>query len=472
MTDFGYDIADYYNVDPSFGTLDDFKELVTQAHSRGIRVMVDLVANHTSDEHAWFKESRASRDNPKRDWYFWRKGYPSGAPPNNWRSVFGGSAWEYDSLTSEFYLHSFSTKQPDLNWDNPEVRQAIESVVKFWLSLGADGFRADAVYWLSKDHLLRDDPLNAHNSPYDNSDYHGLTHRFSEQGPQLYNYLKDITDSFGSYGDRFLVAETSPESEDKVGEYLKFYSYVDQRRCAPFIFESIYFGNDVMRFKSFADKFQAALKPDYLPIYTLGNHDRPRLASRVGQESLRNMAMMLLCLPGMPFIYYGEEIGMSDAVVPSGQQKDLMAGNQARDGSRSPMQWDNQLNAGFSQGVPWMTVADSYDQVNVAGELADAGSLLNLYRSLIKLRNESPALQYGSYQPLELGNEIYGFVRREAGQSLVVILNFNDQPASVALGDLKGEIILSTQFSGQPARLGQYLNLAANQGVIIALDKV
>ena len=470
MADFGYDVADYYDVDPVFGSLEDFSELVQQAHTRGIKVLVDLVVNHTSDEHSWFKESRESRDNPKRDWYLWQPPHPSGSPPNNWRSVFGGSAWEYDSMTSQYYLHSFSVKQPDLNWTNPEVRAAIKSVITFWLNLGVDGFRADAVNWMSKDMLLRDDPPNPTAPQSNKFDYDALQHKFSEEGPQLYNYLKDITEDFGNYSGRFVVVEVSPNSSDQVQEYLKFYEYVDERHCAPFIFEPIFFSNEIMRLKDFVDRFQSQLKPDYLPIYTLGTHDKPRLASRVGSGPLRLMAMMQLTLPGMPFIYYGEEIGMHDVVIPAGQQKDIMYGSQSRDASRTPMQWDISRNAGFSQGLPWLPVSDDYTELNVQVELAQSGSLLHFYRALIRLRNDSPVLRYGAYQGLDLGNDIYGYARHLDGQRMVVVMNFRSESATVPLGELKGRIILATDAT--PPELSGVLQLGAEQGVIIALESV
>lgn len=472
MADFGYDISDYSRVDPLFGTLDDFKQLVQEAHKRGIKVFVDLVVNHTSDEHAWFKESKVSRSSPRRDWYIWRDGRPNGLPPNNWRSVFGGSAWEYDSMTNQYYLHTFSVKQADLNWENPEVRQAVRSIVRFWLKLGVDGFRADAVYWLSKDYSLRNDPPNPDHTLDKPKDYDALVHNFSVRGPRLYDYLNEITDLFDDYGGSFMVVEADPEGSNVVEEYLKFYKYVDNRRNAPFNFKPLHLAGDMAKLKQFIDEFQSQLDPEYLPVYTLGNHDQPRLANRVGPEALRKLAMMLLTLPGMPFIYYGEEIGMSDVAIPVAEQNDPQASyGKGRDGARTPMQWSNQPNGGFSTVRPWLPVPENYKEVNVAAQLGDQRSLLSLYRDLIRLRKASRALKYGVYHPLSLNPQVFSYIREVPSQKMLIVLNCGVENIEVSSDKLgRGSIVLSTHSDVKGSEFSGSLKLRPNEGLIISLD--
>lgn len=468
MADFGYDVSDYQSVDPIFGSLDDFRELIQQAHHRGTKVIIDLVANHTSDEHPWFLESKSSKINAKRDWYIWRDGN-GGEPPNDWLSVFGGSAWRYDSSSGQYYLHSFSVKQPDLNWENQEVRQAIKDVMHFWLKLGIDGFRADAVYWLSKDHRLRDDPSNLTNYDGDQTKYGSLKHTFSQKGPRLYKYLREITAVLKNYDERIMIIEAMPEGGKETVEYLKFYRLVDEHVVAPFNFEGVYLPWDAKSFKSFIDEFQSALKPDYLPVYTLGNHDRPRLASRVGPAATKTAAMMLLTLPGMPFIYYGEEIGMTNVPVPEDKKLDPQrAEGFDRDEVRTPFQWNGQSSAGFSDGEPWLPLSPTYQGVNLEGQIHDQNSLFNLYRQLIRLRNSSDALKSGDYESLYFNEYVFGFGRRLAAEKIVVILNFSQSDLMVDLGSIGGQILLSTYQDIYAKPVAIKLNLRPHEGVIIS----
>jgi len=467
MADFGYDVSDYQDVDPIFGTLDNFKELVKQAHARDIKLIIDLVANHTSDEHPWFLESKSSLKNSKRDWYIWRKP-KDGQSPNDWLSVFGGSAWQLDPQTGEYYLHSFSVKQPDLNWDNPEVRWAIKSVMRFWLDLGVDGFRADAIYWLSKDHRFRNDPINSHRVVGDSRDYDTLTHKYSRKGPHLYEYLHEIATVLKSYGQRFMVIEAVPEGGKEPTEYLKFYELVDEHHIAPFNFEGIYLSWKAPLLKSFINKFEAVLEPDYLPVYTLGNHDKPRLVSRVGLPSARTAAMMLLTLPGMPFIYYGEEIGMTNVSIPPDKQMDPQRVEGVdRDKFRSPLQWNSQKNAGFSVKEPWLPVSPYYKDVNIQTQLKDKMSLLNLYRQLIKLRSSSNILKLGIYEELSLHEKVYGFGRRLGDDRFIVILNISGSAVSLDLGAIEGKVILSTYQDISNKIVAKRLNLRPHEGMII-----
>lgn len=297
MADFGYDISDYCDVDATFGTLDDFKQLVTEAHKRNLKVLIDFVPNHTSDQHPWFVESKKSRDNPKQDWYVWKDPGPDGSLPNNWLSTFGGSAWEFDQARGQYYLHSFLKEQPDLNWDNPEVRNAMKDAVRFWLDLGIDGLRVDAVLYVSKDPEFRDDPLNP--NP-ENWEYATLLHKHSRRGPKLYVYLHELAETVKSYGDRFMITEAYFDVHGNINNYLDFYNNLDPNVCAPFNFEGIHMDWEAEQFQSLVDAVQGALASSHEPIYCLGNHDQPRIASRIGKPESKAALVMLLTLPGMP----------------------------------------------------------------------------------------------------------------------------------------------------------------------------
>lgn len=388
MKDFGYDISDYYSIDPIFGSMDDFQNLLNEAHKRGIKVLVDLVANHTSDEHAWFIDSKSSNSSEKRDWYIWRKG-KNGLPPNDWLSVFGGSAWQYDKKTNEYYLHSFSKHQPDLNWENHEVREAIKDVMRFWLDLGVDGFRADAVYWLAKDHRFRNDPPLESDPLPKNPDYDDLLHTYSQKGPKLYEHLREMTDILKKYKNKFMVVEAYPEGGKEALLYSKFYRYVDPKHLAPINIELIFLQWNSRVLQLFLDDFQSRLRKNDLPIYTLGNHDQKRLASRMSKTNLPLAALLLLTLPGMPFLYYGEELGMEDSEIPNAYRSDPLAKRGFdRDAVRTPMQWNDKNNAGFSDGEPWLPVNRNHQDINVEHELKNKDSLLSLYRRLIDLRKK------------------------------------------------------------------------------------
>lgn len=469
MADFGYDIANYCDIDPIFGNLDDLKLLVTEAHKRSIKVMLDFVPNHSSDEHPWFIESKSSRDNPKRDWYVWRSPKPDGSPPNNWLANFGGSAWELSEQTNEYYLHSFLTKQPDLNWDNPLVREALKSAMRFWLDLGVDGFRVDSVHWLSKDPLFRDDPLRTHlRKPPEISEYETLLHTYSRDGPHLFDRLKEMTEVLKEYQDRFMITEAHPEAKDRVQGYLEYYKTVNPQYCAPFNFEGIYLPWKASVFRNFVDAFQAVMMADYAPIYDIGNHDVSRVASRIGRPAARTAAMMLLTLPGLPFIYYGDELGMTDVAVTDEQIRDpYVEPGRGRDPQRTPMQWNDQKHAGFTKGSPWLPVSPDYPQMNVQTEFQDDTSLLNLYRCLIHFRNKSEALKSGTYCSVDAGEDIFGYERSLGKKKLLILLNFSMEPKQVTLKNLKGEIELSTYLDKQGITIGEEIDLRSGEGLII-----
>jgi alpha-glucosidase len=468
MADFGYDVCDYRGVDGVFGDMSDFDELIDQAHKRDIRVIIDFVPNHTSSEHPWFLESKKSKNSPKRDWYIWRDGREDG-PPNNWLSVFGGSGWEYDKNTGQYYLHTFLKEQPDLNWDNPEVREAMKDNMRFWLDKGVDGFRVDAVSWLSKDHQLRDEPLNPNYREEVDDPYKKLLHSFSAEGDNLFKYLNEMVEVCTQYGERFMITESYPETDDEISHYIKYYDMLDYTVCAPFNFECITFPWDAPTYRGFIDLFQEALLPGQPPIYNMGNHDKSRLATRIGRDAARAAAVLLLTLPGIPFIYYGDEIGMLDTKITPDEYKDPFAQEGAsRDPERTPMQWDNSDYAGFSAKQPWLPVSDDHQKYNVASEQTDPSSFLSLYKALLKLRRGSDALKHGAYRSLDLGSDVYGFVREFDLERYTMVLNFSDKEKVINSRAIKGKVILSSKMDyGEPPLMKNELLLRPNEALVL-----
>jgi alpha-glucosidase len=470
MADFGYDVSDYCDVDPIFGTLRDFENLVLEAHKRGIKVIIDFVPNHTSSQHKWFKESSSSLNNPKRDWYVWRDPQPDGTEPNNWKSVFGGSAWEYDEKSGQYYLHSFLKEQPDLNWDNPEVRAAMKEAIEFWLEMGVDGLRVDAVSWLSKDDKFRDDPLNPAYREGIDDPYHSLVHSFSSLGPDLFDYLNEIIDTAANYEDRFVITEAYPDAAGDISHYLHFYGKIRLDICAPFNFECLSLPWDASTYRGFIDMYQQALLPGQPPVYNMGNHDRTRLATRIGSASARTAAMLLMTLPGMPFIYYGDELGMEDVPMPKERVKDPFAapnGN-SRDVVRTPMLWDNSAHSGFSAVEPWLPVSQNYHRDNVSAQEQDEKSLLNLYKILLRIRNNVQTIKHGAYWSLNLGDNLFGFVRENDMERYVVILNFSAENAVATSKAIRGVVRLSTYLDDEHfSKVYGSVVLRPHEGIII-----
>jgi alpha-glucosidase len=452
QADGGYDIADYCAVDPRYGTLDEFKEMVRQAQKRGIGVMIDLVMNHTSAQHAWFKESRSSQNNPKRDYYLWT------TKPNNWESVFGGSGWEKDAGTGASYLHTFLPEQPDLNWDNPSVRDEFlgkNGILEFWAGLGVKGFRCDAIWWLSKNPSLADDlEPNPGYDPDRDYPYAQKLHENSQAWKNLYKYLNLVADKAKSL-DCFLVTEGYPTRHGHPEDYIAFYRKGRPTVSTPIMLELVEADWDPTFIKTYIDSFQAMLRPGDTPCYNLGNHDRPRVATRFGQQNAKSAMTLLLALPGMPILYNGDEIGMEDAPVPEGLIRDPLAirlhgAKFSRDPARLPMQWSSGPNAGYSLTSPdklWLPVNPSYKQgVNVTDELHSPNSILNYTKRLIKLCRENTALRNGDYVAYDTGNpKVFGFRRRSDSEEVLVLINFGPAKASCKIP--KGSAtILSTNL--------------------------
>jgi alpha-glucosidase len=463
MADFGYDVADYCDVDPRFGTLADFDALVGDVHGRGMKLIVDFVPNHTSSSHPWFLESRRSRDDPKRDWYLWRDPAPGGGPPNNWLSNFGGPAWTFDAATGQYYGHLFLREQPDLNWRHPEVRAAMMEALRFWLRRGVDGFRLDVIYHVVKDALFRDNPVNP--AFVEGMDpVHRLLQVHTSDRPEVQEVLAEmrrVVDGFGAAGPaRILVAETYLPI-DRLAAY--YGADASGRLCGahlPFNFHLIGTPWNAATIDRLVREYEAALPPGAAPNWVLGNHDRSRVASRVGLPSARLAAMLLLTLRGTPTLYYGDELGLADVPIRPEEVQDPVEKNQpglglGRDPVRTPMPWSDEPQAGFTTGRPWLRLNDDWRVRNVRTQSADDGSLLQLYRRLIALRRRHPALHRGGWAPLGVAGNTLAYARIHEGERFGVVLNFgaveSAMPAAIATS---ARIVLSTLLDrqGEPAR--------------------
>ena len=465
---FGYDVSDYRSIDPVFGTMAEFEELVRQAHARGIRVIMDMVMNHTSDQHPWFVESRAGKDSPKRDWYLWHPGKPDGRPPNNWLSVFGGSAWQKDEKSGEYYLHLFDHSQPDLNWRSPGVKAAMMDIWRYWLDKGVDGFRLDVAHLLVKDPAFPDNPTRFGFTPYSRQ-----RHEAHSNLPETHEVWKEFRKLLDSYPDRMAVAEAELDGLGAEGYYG---SGEDELHLA-------------FNFQLFWKRWKAAAVQDAVldwhrripergwPCWVLSNHDFSRHVSRWSAGShtdarAKVAAALLLTLRGTPFLYYGEELAMRKAFIPRREVVDppgvrywpLYLG---RDGLRTPMQWDTGPTAGFTTGKPWMRLAPEADRLNVELESKDERSVLRWYKRLIKLRRATPALTLGSFQPwFEKPKSILAYTRAHEGQVVSVLLNFSRFSGSVDLPAGSHEVLAATHREAGAALSGK-LKLQGDEALVL-----
>lgn len=455
MADMGYDVSDYCDIDPLFGTLDDFRELVDKAHALDLNVMIDFVPNHTSDEHPWFVESRVSRDSEKSDYYVWRDAKPDGSAPNNWLSIFGGSAWEWDETRCQYYLHTFLREQPDLNWDNAMVRDEMKRIIRFWMDFGVDGIRADAVRWISKDPAFRNDPLDKtgqhHSADGTGGHYDQLIHKYSRFWKNLFPYLREITDVLKEYDNRIMVFEDYPDGNYSTKEqYLGFYG-VNPEVSMPFNFEGIWAEFYADAFRKFITEFQGMLDPvQHTPVYCFGNHDQWRLVTRMGgEEQARLVVLMQMALPGLPIVYYGDELGMPNTPIAENQIRDLRAftsgePESTRDYERTPMQWQRGQFAGFSESEPWLPIGPSVGRHNVETQLHEPDSMLSLYRRLLKLRTRHEILRVGTFEAFgELEAYVFTFSRWLGNQHLYIVLNFGREVNAVKLPH-KGRVLCCT----------------------------
>jgi len=471
MKDFGYDVANYTGIHPLFGTLDDFDLLIREAHAREIKLILDFVPNHTSDQHPWFIESRSSHNNPKRDWYIWRDAAPSGGPPNNWLSCFGGSAWEYDPQTEQYYYHAFLRQQPDLNWRNPQVIEAMLNVLRFWLERGVDGFRVDVLWHLIKDEQFRDNPVNP--DWHEGADpYQKLLPLHSTDQAEVHAAVTRMRRLVDQYQDRVLIGEIYLPVERLVQYYGVNLSGVH----VPFNFQLLLAKWRARDVAQIIAQYEAALPKGGWPNWVLGNHDRPRIASRVGSAQARVAAMLLLTLRGTPTLYYGDEIGMHDAEIPPEKVQDPFEKNVpgrglGRDPQRTPMQWSAAKNAGFTEGEPWLPIAKDYAQINVETERDDPFSILSLYTQLIKVRRGEPALEVGELEPIDTDGDLLTYVRREGESAFLVALNFGSEPQVMDLSDkaTDGRITLSTGLDRAGESVRGVLHIRPDEGLLLRL---
>ena len=475
--DNGYDISDYRRIYEEYGTMEDYEELLCEAHKRSIRILMDLVVNHTSDEHNWFIESRKSKDNPYRDYYIW-KDPVNGKEPNNWGGAFGGSAWEYDPQTQMYYLHLFSKKQPDLNWENEKVRQEVYDMMKFWCEKGIDGFRMDVISMISKDQRFPDGEMN--------NGLYGDFGPYCVHGPRVHEFLQEMNQKVLSKYDIMTVGETAgvtiEEAQKYAGEDRNELNMVFQ-------FEHVESGcgdygkwttqkYDFKEFKNIMIKWQEKLQGKAWNSLFLGNHDQPRSVSRFGNDnpvyretSAKMLATCIHMMQGTPYVYQGEELGMtniyfdkledyrdiesinyfeefteSGLMTPEHMMKCLML--RSRDNARTPMQWDDSKQAGFTEGEPWIKVNPNYKKINAAQQLEDPDSVFHYYQKLIRLRKEKDIIVYGEFEPLYREDEqIFAYTRKQDQEKLLTVCNFSDKNAEVEVPEeFKGAECLITNL--------------------------
>ena len=476
QVDFGYDVADYENVDPQFGTLADFDRLLAEAHRLRVRVIIDLVLNHTSDKHPYFLKSRESRTSPYRDWYIWRDG-KNGGPPNNWSSAFGPTAWTFDQKTGQWYYHYYYSEQPDLNWRNPAVQQALFNSVRFWLKRGVDGFRLDAVSALMEDPNLTDNPVLP-TLRKGSATERDQQRKYNRELPELHRVLQDLRKVTDEYGPgRLLIGEASAST---MKDLMAFYGPSGNEVQLPFNF---FFTRvpklEAPLFRAEVEKAEQALG-DRWTTWVLSNHDQVRAFDRYGDgqhndEIAKMLGLMLLTLRGSPFLYYGEEIGMQttapkrveDVQDPVGKR--YWPENKGRDGERTPMQWTPGANAGFTPGRPWLPVPASAGARNVETESKAPNSVLEFYRRVLQLRRATPALLEGGYEALGADGQVFAYRRSAAGKSVVVALNMSPAPAMIEL-PASGSVLIDSISQRPPALQGRTLRLAPYQAVVVGLQ--
>ncbi len=437
--DYGYDISDYTAIDPEYGTLEDFDRLVAEAGKRNIRVIMDYVINHTSDQHEWFKESRSSRTNPKRDWYIWRDGKGPGQPPNNWQSWFGHSAWTFDEKTNQWYYHYFYAQQPDLNWRNPEVHAAMMGVLEFWLKRGVAGFRIDAVSRLYEDPNLHDDPYLPGFNAYGDRN---IQHKYTDDLPEVHDVLKEVRRVVDRHpGNPVLVTEAD---EPNIEELTKMYGHGDEVQL-PMDFQIADINRlSAREFRRLFGEIESNTAGGQ-PEFFFSNHDQPRQWDRYGDgvhndQIAKLLAVLLLTARATPQMYYGEEIGMRttdpariedvhDPIGKLGWPKE-----KGRDGERTPMQWDSTAQAGFTTaGKAWLPIPPSAAQYNVETEKKDPDSIFNAYKQLLALRKTDPALRDGSYEAVnEDDANVYAYLRKSGDEAVLVALNMSNKSRTVA----------------------------------------
>ena len=483
MADFGYDVADYCDIDPRFGTLADFDSLLAAAHARNLKVILDFVPNHSSDQHPWFIESRASRNSPKRDWYIWRDRAADGGLPNNWISDFGGSAWEWDEASSQYYYHAFLKEQPDLNWRNPEVRHAMYDVLRFWFARGVDGFRIDVLWHMIKAEGFPDNPRNPAYQPA-MGEMHRVLQVHSTDQPEVHTIATEMRRIADAHGERVLIGEVYLPLE----RLMLYYGRDTAGVHLPFNFQLVEAPWDARGIATMIANYEAALPPEGWPNWVLGNHDRPRIAARIGEAQARVAAMLLMTLRGTPTLYYGDELGIGRVDIPPAEVQDPRELREpglglGRDPVRTPMPWDATANAGFTTGTPWLPLNADWRARNAARQAQTPDSPLTLHRHLLSLRRAHPALATGDFALLDALGDVLAFERRCGGERLLIALNLGHTPQELALPSWAhhARTILSTlegdpspPFGGQRSAvpIGDRLMLRPDEGVILAPPSV
>ena len=450
--DFGYDVSDYHEIHPHFGSMEDFNHLVREAHRRNIHIIMDLVLNHSSNQHAWFQKSRESSNNEYANFYLWRPGQSGNRPPNNWLSVFGGPGWDFDAQHNQYYFHMFYKEQPDLNWHNPRVRQEMLDIFRFWLDKGVDGFRLDVFNAYFKDKNFTDNPR----AIWGIRPFERMQHIYDMDQPELMDFLRELRLMLDGYPESYVIGETFLGDHRKAARY-----------CAPDLLHAAFNFNLINRrwradfYKERFQEWQSVLPEDAWPSLVFNNHDNQRSATRFGlgedDARLKVAAALLLTLRGTPFLYAGEEIGMRDIRITRDEVQDPIGKYywpffKGRDGCRSPMQWNDSINAGFTTGQPWLRVHKNYSSRNVNSQISNPYSLLNFYKKVLTIRRNSSALQSGTIDFLPMKDtRILGFVRRLEKSEKLVLLNFSSSSANVSLPEFSRSanvILSSTNRSG------------------------
>ncbi|NEP58626.1 MAG: alpha-glucosidase [Symploca sp. SIO2G7] len=476
MVDNGYDISDYRDICSVFGSLEEFDELLAKAHQRDIKIILDLVINHTSNQHPWFLESASSQDNPKADWYLWQTPFEGQDLPNNWQSYFGGTGWKYCEARQQFYFHTFNQNQPDLNWHNPDVRAAVYDIIRFWLDRGVDGFRLDASSVYSKDPYFRNNPLKYEAT--DKNDYNNYHHLYDKNLPETHRIIREIRAVLEEYDSRVLIGETF--IDNRFYDSVIFHGANNQELHLAITFEfpfSPWYPGYLQRE---IEKNEIIIKPGAWPCYFLDNHDIPRHLSRwiecslcVDSEAIaKAAATLLLTVRGTPLLYYGQELGMVDNTdIPEDRLQDRAVVQSkthefpaSRDGARTPMQWDRGPHAGFSFGKniePWLPVHSNYLEVNVQTALQKPDSILNFYRRLLRVRKQSDALRRGTWRTLmHYPHEHMAYLRETTTETVLVVINFAyEQPfeRDVKVDSEDWTVLLSTHYE-----TGKLIDLADN----------
>jgi alpha-glucosidase len=467
MYDCGYDVADYCNVDPLFGTLEAFDALVAEAHRRRLRVILDFVPNHTSNAHPWFQASRRSRSDPKRDWYLWRDAAPGGGPPNNWVSHFGGPGWTWDEATGQYYYHAFLREQPDLNWRNPELRHAMHEVLRFWLRRGVDGFRVDVISHVIKDAAFRDNPPNP-DWTGQGPDITRLTQTYSADQPEAQEVIAELRRVVDEFDDRVMIGEVYLPLD----RLMRYYGKDLRGVHLPFNFQLLDTAWSAREVARVVENYEAALPEGAWPNWVLSNHDRPRVAARVGAAQARVAAMLLLTLRGTPTLYYGDELGVGHVEIPQDRIQDTwvkreQAPGVGRDPARTPMQWDAGAFAGFSTREPWLPLTEDHATRNVAVMRGDDSSILALTHRLLRYRRERASLTLGAWRLLSREADVFAYERESGNEHNVVVLNFSNAPRRWAPPrQMSGKIAISTHGDRHGETVAAMIELRADEGVV------